>query len=230
MRHPTYRDCAAAIRHGTKRHGRRGQTVGMFEHARAISGRSRTCGTAAFGAGSVAQYRQNTLAPGAARAISRLRPAIDRERRTPSQRRGRCRAPFLIVLPKLMRSGVAPAASDVSISATEAVSKHEPDAPAARALQAPDSPSRRRKRACWAKPGEGAVIVAHHVEIDDEARAIVAASRRRARRNSWIRSVIGHPQRRARFRAPANKLRRTADSFRSRAMETPTSVETISDP
>ena len=33
---------------------------------------------------------------------------------------------FLIVLPKLMRSGVAPAASACSISPTEAVSKHEP--------------------------------------------------------------------------------------------------------
>ena len=33
---------------------------------------------------------------------------------------------FLIVLPKLIRSGLAPAASDISISATEAVSKQEP--------------------------------------------------------------------------------------------------------
>ena len=33
---------------------------------------------------------------------------------------------FLIVLPKEMRSGVAPAASASSISTTEAVSKHEP--------------------------------------------------------------------------------------------------------
>ena len=33
---------------------------------------------------------------------------------------------FLIVLPKEMRSGVAPAASTISISATEAVSKQEP--------------------------------------------------------------------------------------------------------
>jgi hypothetical protein len=33
---------------------------------------------------------------------------------------------FLIVLPNEMRSGAAPAASTMSISATEAVSKHEP--------------------------------------------------------------------------------------------------------
>ena len=33
---------------------------------------------------------------------------------------------FLIVLPKLMRSGVQPVASTISISATEAVSKQEP--------------------------------------------------------------------------------------------------------
>ena len=33
---------------------------------------------------------------------------------------------FLMVLPKEMRSGVAPAASTISISATEAVSKQEP--------------------------------------------------------------------------------------------------------
>ncbi|MGY4433408.1 hypothetical protein ACVWWO_005885 [Bradyrhizobium sp. F1.13.1] len=33
---------------------------------------------------------------------------------------------FLIVLPKEMRSGVAPAASAISISATVAVSKQEP--------------------------------------------------------------------------------------------------------
>jgi hypothetical protein len=33
---------------------------------------------------------------------------------------------FLIVLPKLMRSGVAPAASACSISVSEAVSKHDP--------------------------------------------------------------------------------------------------------
>jgi hypothetical protein len=33
---------------------------------------------------------------------------------------------FLIVLPKLMRSGVAPASSACSISVIEAVSKHDP--------------------------------------------------------------------------------------------------------
>ena len=33
---------------------------------------------------------------------------------------------FLMVLPKEMRSGVAPAASAISISGTEAVSKQEP--------------------------------------------------------------------------------------------------------
>jgi hypothetical protein len=33
---------------------------------------------------------------------------------------------FLIVLPKEMRSAVAPAASTISISATEAASKQEP--------------------------------------------------------------------------------------------------------
>ena len=33
---------------------------------------------------------------------------------------------FLMVLPKEMRSAVAPAASTISISATEAVSKQEP--------------------------------------------------------------------------------------------------------
>ena len=35
---------------------------------------------------------------------------------------------FLMVLPKEMRSGVAPAASTSSISTTEALSKHEPSA------------------------------------------------------------------------------------------------------
>ncbi len=71
--------------------------------------------------------RQNTFEPGAARAIfstSALQSTANR--RTPSAKARAMSRSFLMVLPKEMRSAVAPAASTISISATEAVSKQEP--------------------------------------------------------------------------------------------------------
>src|SRR5580700_5960399 len=71
--------------------------------------------------------RQKILAPGAARPIlstSALQSTANS--RTPSAWARAMSRSFLIVLPKEMRSGVAPAASTISISATEAVSKQEP--------------------------------------------------------------------------------------------------------
>ena len=80
---------------------------------------------------------------------------------------------FLIVLPKLMRSGAAPAASACSISGTLAQSKQEPS----RAKQVEDL--RRRIRLHRVEDarirqslGEAHVVFAHDVEIDDEARAV----------------------------------------------------------
>ena len=71
--------------------------------------------------------RQNTFAPGAARATfspSAAQSTVNR--RMPSAKARAMSRSFLIVLPKEMRSGVAPAASAISISATVAVSKQEP--------------------------------------------------------------------------------------------------------
>ena len=83
---------------------------------------------------------------------------------------------FLIVLPKEMRSGVAPASSASSISTTEAVSKHEPSS--ARSL----STCRLRIRLhgveharVGERPGELGVVVAHDVEVDDHAGAVLAS-------------------------------------------------------
>ena len=55
--------------------------------------------------------------------------------------------------------------------------------------------------------GEGGIIVAHDVEVDDEAGGGIRPASRRLRRNSRIRSVIAASLRRARFRARTTRLR-----------------------
>jgi hypothetical protein len=71
--------------------------------------------------------RQNTRAPGAARAtFSTSAAQSTANSRMPSAWARAMSRSFLMVLPKEMRSGVAPAASAISISATVAVSKQEP--------------------------------------------------------------------------------------------------------
>ena len=84
---------------------------------------------------------------------------------------------FLIVLPKEMRSAVAPAASTSSISTTEAASKHEPSC--ARRLQH----LRRRVGLHGVEharvrqgAGELRVVVLHDVEVDDDAGPVLVAS------------------------------------------------------
>ncbi len=74
---------------------------------------------------------------------------------------------FLIVLPKLMRSGVAPAASACSISTTEAVSKQEPSS-ASRCEDARIRIGLHRVEDARVRhrPGEGDVIFAHDVEVE----------------------------------------------------------------
>ena len=82
---------------------------------------------------------------------------------------------FLIVLPKLMRSGVAPAASACSISTTDAVSKHEPSrASRSRISGAGIGLDRVEHAGVRQRPGEAVVIVAHDVEVDDQARPVLA--------------------------------------------------------
>ena len=76
-----------------------------------------------------------------------------------------------------MRSGVAPAASACSISATEAVSKHEPR----RGEQVEDLGRRIRldrveHPRVRQRFGEAKIVVAHDVEVDDEARAVFAVA------------------------------------------------------
>src|ERR1700745_3261071 len=76
-----------------------------------------------------------------------------------------------------MRSAVAPVASTISISATEAVSNDEPSRASS------SSPLRRRVglhgvvdarvRQCL---GEGIVVVTNEIEVDDEARSVLAAA------------------------------------------------------
>ena len=84
---------------------------------------------------------------------------------------------FLIVLPKLMRSGVAPAASACSISPTEAVSKHEPSP-----REQIENLGRRIRldrvehARVGQRAGEAQIILAHDVEIDDEAGPIFAVA------------------------------------------------------
>ena len=83
---------------------------------------------------------------------------------------------FLIVLPKLMRSGVAPAASTCSISTTEAVSKHEPRLASSASTCAIGIGLHGVEDArVGQRLGEGHVIVAHDVEVEDKARAILEA-------------------------------------------------------
>ena len=129
---------------------------------------------------------------------------------------------FLIVLPKLMRSGVAPAASACSISATEAVSKHEPSA-----REQIENLGRRigldrveharvRQRA-----GEAQIILAHDVEIDDETRAVF---RRLRARKSLMRSVIAAPPI-ARLYAALGKQRKGRSTTRARSTEAPSVPE-----
>ena len=77
-----------------------------------------------FGAGAVAEDAAEDLhlgAGGAARAIfSTSASQSTAKRRTPSSRARAMSRSFLMVLPKEMRSAVAPAASTSSISTTEA--------------------------------------------------------------------------------------------------------------
>lgn len=73
------------------------------------------------------RMRQKTRAPGAARSIFSNSGSLSKaNRRTPSSKARRMSLSFLMVLPKEMRSGVAPAASAIWISGTEAQSKAEP--------------------------------------------------------------------------------------------------------
>ena len=62
------------------------------------------------------------------------------KRRTPSFRARTMQRSFLMVLPKESRSAVAPAASAISTSATEAVSKQEPISASRRSTSGPGSP------------------------------------------------------------------------------------------
>ena len=82
---------------------------------------------------------------------------------------------FLIVLPKLMRSGVAPAAIASSISVSEAVSN------AGAEPREQIENLRRRVRLDGVEDArvgqrarEAEIVLAHDVEIDDEPRAILA--------------------------------------------------------
>ena len=82
---------------------------------------------------------------------------------------------FLIVLPKLMRSGVAPAAIACSISVSEAASKQEPS----RREEIENLRSRVRLDGVeHARVGQRAreaeIVLPHDVEIDDEPRAVLA--------------------------------------------------------
>ena len=83
---------------------------------------------------------------------------------------------FLIVLPKEMRSGVAPAASASSISTTEAASKHEPSS-----RQELEHLRRRiglhgvEHARVGQRAGELRVVVAHDVEVDDQAGPVLAS-------------------------------------------------------
>lgn len=71
--------------------------------------------------------RQKTRAPGAWRAIFSTSASQSTAKRSMPRTRARAMSrSFLMVLPKEMRSGVAPAASAISISGIEAQSKLEP--------------------------------------------------------------------------------------------------------
>jgi len=91
----------------------------------AISDRSRTCAKAASGRAAEQGCAEHPGA-GATRAIFRPRACSRRQTAARPAHRPRDVALLLIVLPNEMRSGAAPAASTISISAAEAVSKHEP--------------------------------------------------------------------------------------------------------
>ena len=85
-----------------------------------------------FGAGAVAQDAAEDLhvrGAGEGRGagdLLHLGLAIDREEAHAELEARTMSRSFLIVLPKEMRSAVAPASSTIWISTTEAVSKHEP--------------------------------------------------------------------------------------------------------
>ena len=98
---------------------------------------------------------------------------------------------FLIVLPKLMRSGVAPAASDM-------LDLDDRSRVEARAERREQREHLRRgiglhgveDARVGQRLGEGEIILAHDVEIDDEARADVAAFKT-ARAQEFL-DTIGH--------------------------------------
>ena len=90
-----------------------------------------------------------------------------------------------------MRSAVAPAASTISISATEAVSKQEPsDAEQRQHLRGGVRLHGVEHAGVRQRLGEGLVVVAHDVEIDDEDRSFVLAALAALARNSRMRSVM----------------------------------------
>ena len=131
----------ALLRADMERHaiGFEAEAMGMLEHVhRHLGHAAELARQRPFGAGAVAQDAAEHLHVGrrvrSARAIfSTSASQSTAKRRTPSSRARAMSRSFLIVLPKEMRSGVAPASSASSISTTEAVSKHEPSS--ARSLQ-----------------------------------------------------------------------------------------------
>ena len=152
----------ALLRADVERHpvGLEPEPVGVLEHV------DRHLGHAAelprqrpFGAGAVAQDAAEHLdvlgpARAAARAIfSTSASQSTANRRTPSSRARAMSRSFLIVLPKEMRSGVAPAPARARSRPPRPCRSTSRARPGASAPPARGSPSRRRTRACRAAPG-----------------------------------------------------------------------------
>ena len=201
---PHARDCAAASRR--ERTGRRRSSPSRCACSStrgAISGAQPNLRDSGHSAPAPSQsMRQNTLEPGAARAIfSTSASQSTANRRTPSSIGARDVALLLdrvAIADAVARS--APAASTCSISTTEAVSKQEPRrASRLEHARIRDWPSPRRTRAYPARPWRKTCNChARH----RGRRTRHGPSSRRLRRNSRIRSVIAASLRRARCAAP----------------------------
>jgi hypothetical protein len=125
---PRRAGCAAASRRGTTRRRPPGRAGGVLEHVRGhLRARSRTCATAAIRRRRRRTGCGRTRASRARRGRSSRPPPCSRPRR--GARRARSARDVALLLDGVAEGDAvrrAPAASAISISATEAQSKHEP--------------------------------------------------------------------------------------------------------
>ena len=160
--------------------GDEAEPVRVFEHARRHLGHAAELARQRpLGAGAVAEDAAEH--PGAGRGAGDLLDldlAVDREQAHAARdRRAAMSRSFLIVLPKEMRSAVAPAASTISISADRrGVERRAELGEELQDLRRRVGLDRVEDARVRQRLGESQVVLADDFEVDDKAGAVVASS------------------------------------------------------